>query len=357
MNQKLSVVPYFPVANGKHFRRGQLWSVSVLLTSFLMAFSDFCVNGAPASGRLLVANKGDRTLSIIDPDTDKQIIAVPEEGITGHEVAASLDGKRAFVPIYGNSGVGRPGTDGQVMRVIDLESHGIVGTVNFGKGVRPHCAVVSRKTGLLYVTTENEKAITIVDPASLKIVGTIPTGAEQSHMLAISADGRHGYTSNVKPGSMSVLALKERKVLKVLPVCDVAQRISLSVDDRFVFTSDQETPRLAVIDTAKVAVKQWVQLPGTGYGTAPTPDGKTLVVCIIDKNEVAMVDLESMKVTGEVSVPKAPQEVLVRPDGAVAYVSCDASRQVAVIDLKNRKVRSLIDAGAGADGLAWAAAR
>jgi DNA-binding beta-propeller fold protein YncE len=357
MKRELFVIPSLTVASENLFQRAQLWPVSILLAGSLVLFSGFSAKGAPASGRLLVANKGDRTLSIIDPDTDKQIVAVPEQGITGHEVAASLDGKRAFVPIYGNSGVGRPGTDGQLMRVIDLESHDIVGTVDFGKGVRPHCAVINRKTGLLYITTENERAITIVDPASLKIVGTIPTGAEQSHMLAVSADGRYGYTSNVKPGSVSVLDLKERKVLQVLPVCDVAQRISLSVDGRFVFTSDQITPRLAVIDTARVGVKQWVTLPGTGYGTAPTPDGKTLVVAIIDKNEVALVDLESMKVTGEIPVPKAPQEVLVRPDGAVAYVSCDASRQVAVIDLKNRKVRSLIDAGAGADGLAWAEAR
>jgi len=52
--------------------------------------------------------------------------------------------------------------------------------------------------------------------------------------------------------------------------------------------------------------------------------------------------------------PRAPQETLVRPDGAEAYVSCDASRQIAVIDTKEWKVKKLIDAGPGADGLAWA---
>jgi DNA-binding beta-propeller fold protein YncE len=61
-----------------------------------------------------------------------------------------------------------------------------------------------------------------------------------------------------------------------------------------------------------------------------------------------------MKVSRTIDVPKAPQEVLVRPDGAVAYVSCDASKQVAVLDLKEWKVQKLIDAGHGADGLAWA---
>jgi len=40
------------------------------------------------------------------------------------------------------------------------------------------------------------------------------------------------------------------------------------------------------------------------------------------------------------------------PEGR-AYVSCDASHQVAEIGLTGWKVK-LIDAGRGADGLAWA---
>jgi YVTN family beta-propeller protein len=307
------------------------------------------------AGFLLIANKGEETLGVIDPETCVQIATVKENGTTGHEVAASADGKRAFVPIYGNSGVGKAGTDGRLLRVIDIASREIVGTVDFGKGVRPHCAVVGPKNGLLYVTTELDESVTIIDPATLKIAGTVPTGQAESHMLAITRDGRRGYTSNVGPGTVSVLDLEARKVLATIPVSRTAQRISLSVDDRWVFTSDQTKPQLAVIDTATNGVRQWVQLPATGYGTAPTPDGNWLLVCLPGANQVGAVDLKEMKLAHSFDVPKTPQEVLVRPDGAVAYVSCDASRQVAVLDLKDWKVSKLIDAGRGADGLAWAA--
>jgi DNA-binding beta-propeller fold protein YncE len=102
-------------------------------------------------------------------------------------------------------------------------------------------------------------------------------------------------------------------------------------------------------------VKHWVTLPGVGYGTAATPDGRWLIVALIGINKVGAVNLHTMNVEHTVDVPRAPQEVVVRPDGAVAYVSCDASRQVAVLDLKDWKVEKLIDAGRGADGLAWAA--
>src|SRR5260221_12949232 len=113
-----------------------------------------------AKGLLLVANKGDQTLGIVDPETCVQVATVPEDGVTGHEVVASPDGKRAFVPIYGNSGVGHPGTDGRLLRVIDLATRKVTGTVDFGKGVRPHCAVFGPKNGLLYVTTEIENSVT-----------------------------------------------------------------------------------------------------------------------------------------------------------------------------------------------------
>jgi YVTN family beta-propeller protein len=199
---------------------------------------------AESHGWLLVDNKGDKTLGIIDPESCRQIAVVEEDGETGHEVTASPDGKVAFVPIYGNSGVGHPGTDGQLMRVIDLATRKIVGTVDFGKGVRPHCAVMGPKNGLLYVTTELNNSVTIIDPATLKIVGSVPTEQAESHMLAISSDGRRGYTANVGPGTVSVLDLEAKKVVTIIPISGNTQRISISVDDKSVFTADQTKPQL-----------------------------------------------------------------------------------------------------------------
>src|SRR6266567_454758 len=306
---------------------------------------------------LLVANKGDHTLGIIDADVGRQIATVPEHGITGHEVAASPDGKLAYVPIYGNSGVGKPGTDGRNMVVIDIAARKITRNLDFGHGVRPHCAVFGPKDGLLYVTTELDQSITVIDPHALKIVGTIPTGQPESHMLAITPDGRHGYTANVGPGTVSVLDIQARKKLAVIPVSGQVQRIAVSVDGHKVFTADQTKPQLAVIDAATDKVTAWIPLPAPGYGTAPTPDGRWLVVAVPGANKVAVVDLGGMKVAQTIDVPAAPQEVVVRTDGRFAYVSCDTSHSIAVISTSDWKVEKLITAGAGADGLAWAASK
>jgi YVTN family beta-propeller protein len=313
------------------------------------------VHADTGSSLLLAACKGDRSLSIINASANKQDALVPEGGITGHEVIASPDGRLAYVPIYGNSGVGQPGTDGRNLVVIDLAEHKVVGNVDFGHGVRPHCPMFGPKDGLLYVTTELDKTVSIIDPKTLKIVGAIPTGQPESHMLALSHDGRYGYTANVGPGTVSVLDVHARKYVSIIPISRETQRISISPDDKWVFTSDQTKPQLAVIDTSTRKVAHWVKLPGTGYGTASTPDGRYLVVAVPHVNQVAIIDLHSWEVVHTIDVPKAPQEALVRPDGKVAYVSCDSSHQVAAISVTDWTVSQLIDSGKGTDGLAWAA--
>lgn len=326
-------------------------SLVLMTTSFMTPSSP---NSKSTTSLLLVANKGDHTVSLVDPQAGQQIATIDVKGVTGHELVASPDGKRAFVPIYGDSGVGLPGSDGSNLIVIDLATRKLTGKLDFGKGVRPHCAVIGPKNGLLYVTTELDQSVTVIDPKTFKIVGKIPTGQPESHMLAITHDGRRGYTANVGPGTVSVLDLEARKTIAVIPIAPKVQRIALSVDDRYAFTSDQAKAQLAVIDTATNKVKTWVPLPAQGYGTAPTPDGKWLVVALRTGNQVTVVDLEGMKVAHTIDVPAAPQEVLISPDGRTAYVSCDASKKVAAIRTSDWRVDKLIETGPATDGLAWA---
>ena len=295
-------------------------AVALLLLSFIVPSSH------AQQARLLVTQKGDQSLAIVDPVSGKVLASVPEGGITGHEVIASPDGRLAYVPIYSNVGVGQPGTNGRTLVVIDIAAQKVVASLDFGHGVRPHMPVFGPKDGLLYVTTELDQSITLIDPKTLKIVGSIPTGQPESHMLALSHDGRRGYSANVGPGTVSVLDIPARKTLKIIPISSNTQRIAVSPDDRWVFTADQTTP-----------------------------DGRWLLVTLPDQNKIAVVDLQTMQVVRSVPVGSYPQEVLVRPDGETAYVSCMHSNQVAEIDLTSWKLARLIPAGKETDGLAWAA--
>jgi DNA-binding beta-propeller fold protein YncE len=328
--------------------------LSIYLVLPCLCLGSLCLSAATPS--LLVVNQGDADLSIVDPASGQQVATISEEvhGVHAHEVIADADGRIAFLPIYGSSGVGKPGIDGHQILVVDVPSRKIVSRIDFGHGVRPHCPMLNPADGLLYVTTEIDKSVTVINPRTRKIVGAVPTGQAESHMLVLSHDGRFGYTANVGPGTVSALDLVHRKTIAVIPVSKMVQRISISNDDNLVFTSDQTKPQLAVIDTKTNRVKTWVPLPGTGYGTAPTRDGRWLLVAVPGTNQVSVVDLARMKVARNIEVPSKPQEILVRPDGKVAYVSCAGAGKVAAIDLADWKVEKLISVGRFDDGLAWA---
>jgi YVTN family beta-propeller protein len=303
-------------------------------------------------GFLVIANQREHTLVLFDLG-ERKTVATVEVGTNGHEVVVSPDGKFAYVPIYGNSGVGKPGTDGQFIDVVDLHTHAIAGHIDLGKPVRPHCAKFG-PDGLLYVSAELANAIFVVDPAARKVIAEIPTGAEQSHMFVISPDGKRAYTANVSNGTVSVLDLEKRSLITVIPVAKSVQRISISPDGRHVYTHDQEQPRIAVIDTAANAVTSYVSLPAAVYSSAITPDGKTLLANA-PSGKIFEIDLSSSQIRTSIDVPPSSGELIVAPDGKHAFLSCPQAGNIEALDLQSGKSAEAITLTKGVDGLSWTA--
>jgi DNA-binding beta-propeller fold protein YncE len=303
------------------------------------------------AGLLLVANQGEHTLMVIEPETGQQLATIPV-GVNDHEVAVSPDGRFAYVPIYGNSGVGKPGTDGRTIDVIDLAKRKRVGSIDLEKPVRPHRAAFG-PDGLLYVSAELANAIYVVDTKNRKVAGYVPTGQTESHMFVISLDGKRAFTSNVGAGSVSVVDLRAKKTLAVIPVAKKVQRIAISADGKRVFTFDQDQPRMAVINTGTNQLERWVQLPAIGFAGEATQDGRALLVVLPSADKVVALSLPEFKLEHTIVVPESPSEILVRPDGRMAYVSCLKVGKVVAINLDTWAVEKSIAAGQGSDGLAW----
>lgn len=327
-------------------------------------------------GRLLVVEKGDRSLGVIDLDSGRRIGGVRASDWTPHEVVATADGKRAFLPVYGDANVGQPGTDGRTVDVIDLrelddrkvkEDKGQHVTVALGAPARPHDVAIGVE-GRVYLTTELLQAVTILDAETREVVQTIPTGRDESHMVALSGDGRFAYTVNVAPGSVSVLDLSAGTLAAVIELGTRVNRISIASDDSALYVADQSSPRLAVISTGDHSVR-WVDLPAIGYGTAPTPDGTRLLVAFRPTSQVGILDLASGEVTHLIDVPPTPQRIVIppprteeedrertsadeRPDD-YAYVTCLDAAVVAELDLRAGELRREIGVGSEPDGIAW----
>ena len=309
------------------------------------------VKAGPASGGLLViANQKEHTVLVVDPEQRRELAKVVV-GVNGHEVMVSKDGRFAYVPIYGNSGVGRPGTDGSTIDVIDLQERKLAATIDLGKPLRPHRAEWG-PGGMLYVTAELGNAVDVLDPSTRKIVAEIPTGQKESHMLVISPDGRRAYTANVGAGSVSVLDLRKRSLITTIPVAKMVQRISMSLDGKWVFTHDQDAPRIAVIDTATNKIANWIDVPSPVYASEPTPDGRWLVT--LTRNGAAyVIDLQSAKVAHTLKVSDGGSEILIHPGGDVAYLSGTAAGKIDVLNLHTWELEKSIELTPGVDGMSW----
>ena len=307
-------------------------------------------SASASSGYLAIANQGDHTALLVDLSSGETLAKV-EVGVNGHELAVSPDGHFAYVPIYGNSGVGRPGTDGSTIDIIDLRQRKLAGHIDLGKAVRPHCAKFG-PDGLLYVSAELADAVYVVDVNSRKVVGEIPTGAPESHMLTVSPDGKRIYTANVGAGSVSVLDVQKRSLLTVIPVANTVQRISISPDGKYVFTHDQREPRIAVIDTATNKIADWIALPATVYSSTPTPDGRWLLANS-PSGRLFVIDLRTRKVAQSYDIPRAVGEISLTRDGSRAYISCPQAGTIEVLDLATNQLESPIKLTNGVDGLSW----
>jgi YVTN family beta-propeller protein len=319
--------------------------ISALLSGVLLMPSLVCAQ------RLLVANQGDHTLVIVDTESRK-VVATVGVDINGHEVIASPDGKFAYVPIYGNSGVGKPGTDGSTVQVIDLQTGRAVHIIDLDKPSRPHCAKFG-PDGKLYVSAELTKSIDVIDPSSMKVIAQLPTGQVDSHMFVLTPDGSRAYTANVFAGSVSVADVKKRELITTIPVSKMVQRITISPDGHSVYTHDQDKPRIAVIDTTKNAIATWWDVPGVVYSSAVTPDGHWLVANALS-GKIFAIDASTGKVAHTFDIPASSGEVIVSPDGSHAFVSCPTAGTVEVLNLKDWQMENPIQLTKGADGLAFA---
>jgi YVTN family beta-propeller protein len=308
-------------------------------------------------GLLAVVNQKEHSVVLVDTATRKVVGAV-SVGVNGHEVAASPDGRLLYVPIYGNAGVGRPGTDGSTIDVVDPKARKVVATIDLGRPLRPHKDAFG-PDGLLYVSGELGHALEMVDVRKLAVVGEVPTGAKESHLFTLSADGRRGYTANVGDGSVSVLDIPNRKVIKVIPLTKTVQRIVLSNDGRWVFTSDYDQRRFAVIDTKTDALSRWVATGARPYVTQPTEDGRYLLVSEIPDAEdrtkpgqLEVFDMATWKVMHTYPLPAAGTGGFLLHGGLV-YLSVPAAGVIEVLNPETWAMEPPIVLTPGVDGLAW----
>lgn len=299
------------------------------------------------SPRLLVLNKEDATLHIIDPASGKLLGRV-STGAGPHEVVASPDGTLAFTSNYGTGQA-----PGNTLSVIDLAAQKELRRVEVAPLSRPHGLWWANDR--LYFTAEADRKIARYDPSTNNIDWLFETGQNATHMIALSKDGRTIVTANIASDTVSLIQQEPGGTWAhaAVPVGRGPEGLDFSPDGRELWVAHSRDGGVSVIDIASKKVIQTIAV-GTKRSNRLkiSPDGRFALISDLDAGELVVLDTAARKEIKRLPIGKMLEGILV-PNDQQAYVAVTGENYVAVVDLKTWQVTRKIPAGAGPDGMAW----
>lgn len=337
--------------------------LSLFLSAFFVVTS--CVSAQTPSSALLVLEKSDNTLAIVDPASLKVVGRVPA-GPDPHEVESSADGKLAYISNYGGSNSAL-----HTISVVDLIAQKALPPIDLGALHSPHGLAFAG--GKLYFTAETNKVAGRYDPATQTIDWLIGTGQDRTHMVVVSATLDRVFTSNVSSGTISIIEQApasmggvvpppggNRKTWRVtnVPAGRGSEGFDLSPDGREIWAANAQDGTVTIIDVAVAKAMQTFPIPVRGNRLKFTPDGKRVLISGGPSGSsganLVILDAISHKEVRSFDFGGGSAGILIVPDGSRAYVAVSGNDKVAIVDLQKLGIEGYVATGKGPDGLAWA---
>jgi YVTN family beta-propeller protein len=301
------------------------------------------------SPALLVLNKTDQALAIIDPASGK-VVARVSVGEGPHEVTVSADGKFAYAGNYGQQ------TPGNTISVIDLGAQAELQRVQLGPLQRPHGMLFV--AGKLYFTAELSRLIARYDPVANKVDWLFGTGQAITHMVIANGDASLIFTANI--GSNTVSAVERVPGASgwnetVIAVGQGPEGIDWSPDGKEVWTATGGDSGVSIINAASKKVTETLHVGTKRTNRLKfTPDGKLVLLSDRDGNQLVVLDRATRRERARLKMGRYPEGILITPDSSRAYVAQEGANDIAIVDLKTLTVSGHISPGNGPDGMAWA---
>lgn len=309
-------------------------------------------SGLFAQTTLLVLEKNDKTLAIVDPDTLKVKVRAPA-GEDPHEIVASEDGRLAYISNYGAFQ-----SPQHTLSVVDLSSVQALPAIDLGALRAPHGLMMIN--GSVYFTAEGSKAIGRYNSATRQIDWTLGLGQNRTHMLFVTKDENRIFTSNVNSNSISILDRDKSGdasgwIQSTIPVGSGPEGFDVSPNEKELWAANSHDGTVSVIDlTSRKVIQTFDTHTKMANRLKFTPDGKTVLISDLRSGDLVIIDASSRKEQKRVNLGRGVAGILIAPDGSRAYVAVSPDNNVAVFDLKALAVTGRIQTGNGPDGMAWA---
>jgi YVTN family beta-propeller protein len=179
----------------------------------------------------------------------------------------------------------------------------------------------------------------VIDPSTHKVVDAIDSGSTNAHRLIISPDGRRLYTENEEDASVSVIDLRNRKLLRQIKTPRALAGIAVSADGAIIVAVDDEQPSLFLIDADNECVVHTVALQGLPEAAQIarySPDSAMIGVTSLKSNTVSLID-PAFREQVPIKVGSQPMDMAFHGDELL--VACQGDGTVHVIDIPARRAK------------------
>ena len=273
-------------------------------------------------------------------DPEWQIIAAWVHGQTGtrpitliaQPIASTSPKLRSFQPNPGDVRLQAPpgttvppelkeriiqtNTAGDRLHIIDPVTDRIVAEVPDMKV--PHGVVVAPDGSRMYVPSEADAMVDVVDTRTLRVIERVGPLAARPNNIATTIDGQKVYVAiNSAPGGVDVIDTNSLTISKHIPLNDVTiHNPFVTPDGRHLIAASGsgQTPTLFVIDTQTDQILWSIDFPGTAirpisFHTNPDGSTKWMFVNLNGLNGFVVVDFQTHEVIKTIQNPHAGDEV------------------------------------------------
>jgi YVTN family beta-propeller protein len=205
---------------------------------------------------------------------------------------------------------------------------------------------------LVYVPNTESDTVSVIDPATYKVVRTFPVGHQPQH-VSPTWDLSVLWVEDDLGNELTPVDPRTGRVGKPVPVEDPYNLYFTPDGTRAVVMAEAQR-RMDFRDAHTMAVRHRMPVPCNGLNHMDfSVDGRIAVASCEFDGSLLRIDMTpgAEKVLGRIVVGGAPQDVKLSPDGSLYYVADMNKNGVHVIDAAAFREIAFIPTGKGAHGL------
>ncbi len=310
---------------------------------------------------LIGIDKVGSAIEFIDPSLQHSVASLVTT-VAPHDVVLGAEGRFAYVTLYGDGVYRANQNPGKKVLVLDLVSRTIVDTIPLDPYDSPHGITLDRR-GLIWVTCDPHARIVALSVESKSLVGEVGTENTGTHWVLASPTRDLLFCSSKNERMISVIDPASMRLERQIMVPHGTEGIAFGPDGTL-YAADHKEFCVLVIDGNRMEIVSKIMLEGADLSDPMeshhmrllvSPDGGMLAVAAYHRDLLILVDLEYGSRQKVLRTGKGPMALAFSPlSGNQLFLSNHDEGTVSVVDFKAGRIESTFPCGQGIEALIFA---